>query len=202
MGDRPKTVELDWIALLVGVIGGLGGIATSSWFLIASSHRGGGDPVVGFSETELKAYSIAMLLLFFVALVASLLGLKTPRAAGLALVATGGLSIALAVYGIVTWLFGGLLLIPFGFLVLVAGVILITRRRSRDGYPLISRNSLTPLCQLHVLVALQRPSQPSPQRCWLHPLNGYLHGLRGLCDEAGEEDVATALGASCQLPLR
>ena len=37
-------------------------------------------------------------------------------------------SIALAVYGIVAWLFGGLLLIPFGFLVLVAGVLRIARR--------------------------------------------------------------------------
>lgn len=128
MGDRTKSTVLDWIELLVGVIGSLGGIAVSSWFLIAASHRGGGDPVVDFSEAELTVYSIAMLVFFFVALLASLLGLKTPRASGLALVAAGGLSIALAVYGIVAWLFGGLLLIPFGFLVLVAGVLRIARR--------------------------------------------------------------------------
>jgi hypothetical protein len=127
MGDRPNSTASDWIALLVGIVGSLGGIAMSSWFLIASSHRGGGDPVVDFSEAELRAYCIAMLVLFFVALVASLLGLKIPRASGLALVVTGGLSIALAVYGIVAWLFGGLLLIPFGFLILVAGVILVAR---------------------------------------------------------------------------
>ena len=127
MGDRTKSTALDWIALLVGIVGSLGGIAMSSWFLVASSHRGGGEPVVDFSEAELRAYSIAMLVFFFVALVASLLGLKTPRASGLALVVTGGLSIALAVYGLVAWLFGGLLLIPFGFLILVAGVILVAR---------------------------------------------------------------------------
>ena len=126
MGDKSKSTALDWIALLVGIVGSLGGIAMSSWFLIASSHGGGGDPV-GFSEAELKAYSIAMLVLFCVGLVAVLLGLRTPRASGLALVVTGGLSVALAVYGIVAWLFGGLLLIPFGFLILVAGVILVAR---------------------------------------------------------------------------
>ena len=128
MADRTKSTALDWIALLVGIVGSLGGIAVSAWFLIASSHGGGGDPVVDFSEAELKTYAIAMLVLFFVALLASLLGLRTPRASGLALIAAGGLSIALAVYGIVAWLFGGLLLLPFGFLVLVAGVLKIAHR--------------------------------------------------------------------------
>ena len=90
MGDRTKSTVLGWIELLMGVIGSLGGIAVSSWFLIAASHRGGGDPVVDFSEAELTVYSIAMLVFFFVALLASLLGLRTPRASGLALVAAGG----------------------------------------------------------------------------------------------------------------
>ena len=56
MGDRIKSTTLDWTALLVGVVGSLGGIAMSAWFLIASSHGGGGDPVVDFSEAELKTY--------------------------------------------------------------------------------------------------------------------------------------------------
>ena len=134
MRDRPPSIANDWTALFVGVIGSLGGIVISSWFLAASSHRGG-EPVADFSEAELKANSIAMLLFFFVALVASLFGLKAPRASGLILICTGGLSLVLAVYGTVVWLGGGLLLVPFGFLVLVAGVILITRGEARAATP-------------------------------------------------------------------
>ena len=88
-----------------------------------------------FSEAELKAYSIAMLVLFCVALVATVLGLKTPRAAGLILTVSAGLSVILAVFGTVVWLGGGLLLVPFGFLVLVAGVILITRAQPDTATP-------------------------------------------------------------------
>ncbi len=59
---------IDWTTLFVGVIGSLGGIVISAWFLAASSHRGG-EPVADFSEAELTAYSIAMLVSFFGALV-------------------------------------------------------------------------------------------------------------------------------------
>lgn len=100
MRDRPRSTAIDWTALFVGVIGSLGGIIISAWFLVASSH-GGGEAVADFSEAELKAYSIAMLVLFFVALLATLRGLKTPRASGLTLIVTGGLSLVLAVYGTV-----------------------------------------------------------------------------------------------------
>lgn len=86
--------------------------------------------MVDFSEAGLKAYSLAMLVLFCVALAATVVAHRTPTTSGLALVVTGGLSIALAVYGIVAWLFGGLFVVPFGFLILVAGVILITRAQA------------------------------------------------------------------------
>ena len=81
--------------------------------------------MVDFSEAELRAYSVATLVFFFIALVAALIGLRAPGASGLILICIGGTSLVLAVFGTVVWLFGGLLLIPFGFIVLLAGVVLI-----------------------------------------------------------------------------
>ena len=133
--NRLRRPAASWAALLVGAIGSLGGIAMSAWFLVASSHGGGGDPVVNFSQVELKAYSITMLVLFCIALAATTLSLKAPRAAGLALIVSAGLSMILAVFGTLMWLGGGLLLMPCGFLAVVAGAILITRVRPDTATP-------------------------------------------------------------------
>ena len=118
------TVQAPFLA----AVGGIGGIAVSSWTLSVSARRGGGEPLVDVGEGLLTAYSIATLLLFCCALVAVVLGLKRPRAAGLALIAIGGLTIALVVVGILMWLLGGLLVAPFGLLILIAGVLLTTGR--------------------------------------------------------------------------
>lgn len=133
--NRLRRPAVSWAALLVGAVGSLGGIATSAWLLVASSDRGTGEPVVDFGEAFVNAYSIMMLVLFVVALVATVLSLKTPRAAGLALTVFAGLSLILAVFGAVIWIGGGLLLAPFGFLALVSGVILITRVQPDTATP-------------------------------------------------------------------
>ena len=71
-----------------------------------------------------------MLLLFCATMVAVIISLIRPRVAGLALIAIGGLTIVLVVVGILMWLLGGLLFAPFGFLILIAGVLLMVSRMS------------------------------------------------------------------------
>jgi hypothetical protein len=127
MDDRPRGRAIDWAAPILGVIGSLGGIGLSAWFLFTASDRGG-EPVIDFSATELKAYSVSLLVFFVIALATTVLSPRIPRASGLVLIIVGGLNLVVAVYGTLVWLFGGLLLIPFAFLLLIAGVLLITRR--------------------------------------------------------------------------
>jgi len=122
------------IASALGILGGVGGIAVSVWFLLASS-RGGGEPVVDFSEGELKALSVVALVLFCVVLAAGVSAGRFPRASGLTLIVAAGLSLIVAIYGIVVWFFGGLLLVPFGLLAMIGGVVAVASSGGGDRHP-------------------------------------------------------------------
>ena len=109
------------VAALLGALGGIGGILTAVW-----EQRGGlsdsGDPVGWiFSKTEVRAVLIVVAALFGMSLVAALLSLKTPKTSGLILIFCGGVGLVLSFVGAG---FGGLFLMPSGFLVLLGGAMM------------------------------------------------------------------------------
>lgn len=83
-----------------------------------------GEPFFGASsETEVRAILVVMLVLFGIALAAAFLSLKAPRATALVLIATGGISLVLSLFEAAATFGAFLYMIPFGFLVVVAGVM-------------------------------------------------------------------------------
>jgi hypothetical protein len=109
--------------MLLGIIGGLGGALMPAWGWMGLSSNTG-DPVFGASsETEVRAILVVVLVLFGIALVAAFLSFKAPRDSGLVLIVTGGVSLVLSLFEAAATFGGFLYMIPFGFLVLVAGVM-------------------------------------------------------------------------------
>ena len=109
--------------MLLGIIGGLGGFLLPVWGWMGLSSNEG-EPFFGASsETEVRAVLVVMLVLFGVALVAAILTPMAPRVSALTLIATGGISLILSVFEAAATLGAFLYMIPFGFLVLVAGVM-------------------------------------------------------------------------------
>ena len=134
---RRSETRTGWLALVLGIVGGLGGLVVSSsfaWLLVKTSPRHH-YVLDEFSDALLMTYMGALLLFFFPALVASLTSLKVPRASGLVLIATGGLSLIPAVHATIVTFPGGLLAFPSGFLVLVAGVLVVVRSETARVRP-------------------------------------------------------------------